>query len=101
MNVNPAQTSPHQMVGLQKREHFVVTGYRRMRQCGESTQHLVSLRKVAARQLSGNEVMRPDLRLFQQLHQLGVASPQMIYPDRCIDQHPASVRCVSAGEESV
>lgn len=35
MNVNPAQTSPHQMVGLQQRQHLVVTGYRRMRKRGD------------------------------------------------------------------
>jgi hypothetical protein len=31
VNVDPAQTSPHQAMGLQKGEHFVMSRYRRLR----------------------------------------------------------------------
>ena len=63
------------------------TFYRRVRQRAESTQHLVSFRVVAARQLPDNEGMGPNLRLFQQRNERGVTSTQMVNPDGRIDQH--------------
>lgn len=74
MNINPAQTSPHQAMGFQKGDCLLMTGYRRLREGREGTQHLVSLREVPARQLSDNKHMCPDLRLFQQFHQGRAAS---------------------------
>ena len=87
MDINPAQASPHQTVALKKREHFVVTGYRRMRKRGEGAQQLVSLREVSTRQLPDDEGMGPNLSLFEQRDQRGVASTQVIDPDGRIDQH--------------
>lgn len=31
VNINPPQPSPHEMMGLQKSEHLVMTRYRRLR----------------------------------------------------------------------
>jgi hypothetical protein len=47
----------------------------------------LSLLEIPASQLANYEKMSPNLRMLQQLHERGVAAPQVINPNRRVDQH--------------
>lgn len=94
MYVDQADAVRHQPVLLDQRQNLIVSSARSCREPLEKTNDFSSIPKVATRQLTDDEWMNEHTLLFEQLDEDWVDLPQMIDPDRCIDedQRPAGFR---------
>src|SRR5699024_8795533 len=85
-----AQSSAPQLARVHEREHFVMTDRGELPQLGQQSQYARTLLDRAKRKPFGHSRMAPDVVVFQQLGELGLAVVQMVDPYRGIDQNHAA-----------
>jgi len=64
----------------------------------EQLQKLLAVGQMTAREFADDEGVNGHLHVIQQLHQRRVLLAQMVYPNRCINQHAFTGRQRACGE---
>ena len=87
MSINPTDSATHEAQVLHEIQNFKVTDQWGAREERKRLQDLFATAQLAAGQFTDDKGMRPDPRVFQHFRQRTVASAEMIYPHRRIDEH--------------
>jgi hypothetical protein len=85
MGINPTDTTPHQSVALNERQHLIIGYHGHLWQPLQQCQHFRAAAQGTAGKFSDNEGVAFDFVLTEQRDQLRIAPPQMLHPDRRIN----------------
>jgi len=96
MDIDPAQTAPHQLVGLDERKNFFVLHRRRLREVQQEPQDLAPAIQPAAGKFADNERMAEHGLFQEQPGELSIGDPQVVDPDGGVDQDHAVFRLTCA-----
>jgi len=92
MDVDPAETASGQLMALEERESLTVLDLRSVGQGCEKSEYLTPIGQAPARDLAHDEGMTEDLGTGEEPSQANVAPPEMVHPDRGVDQRHAERR---------
>jgi hypothetical protein len=92
MGINPADAAAHQAMAFDEREYLIIGGYEHMRQAPQKRQYFRTASQGTARQFADDEGVTLDFASVEQSAESRVAPPQMLYPDRSINQHGGEQR---------
>lgn len=87
MDINPPQSAPVQPVKAGEAEHIRVRDERHRWQGLHRLEYLLAVSQVAASDFTHDEWVHRHEVPLKKVHERGVTAPQVIHPDRCIDQH--------------
>lgn len=87
MCINEADATSHDSVLLNEEENLVVAGARSVGQCVQKGDNALPVFKVPTGELSYDKSMHKDLFLLEQLGELSAGRPEVINPDRRVDQY--------------
>lgn len=100
MRVDEPDSSAVEPPVFDERENLVVFGLPRPRQGMEELEDHATAGKGAAGQFTDHKWMTHDLARLQEHGKVAVAAPQVVDPDRCIDENhggPRSTRPATGG----
>ncbi len=87
MSIHITDTRSHELVMIEERESLVGTRNDCLRQLTEGCKNAPSVGKVAQSNFAKDEWMQEDLSLVQSAGKVLSCSPEMINPNRRVDQH--------------
>ena len=87
MHVHPTEASAAQSMHSQELQNLCVLNDRNQRQRGKQAQHFLPTRQRTTSQLANDEGMRPDFAGLEVAGQPVTSVPEVIDPDRCVDEH--------------
>lgn len=92
MGINPADTAAHQAMAFDERQYLIISGCQYMRQAPQKRQYFRTASQGSARQFADDEGVALDFASIEQSAESRVSTPQMLYPDRSINQHGGEQR---------
>lgn len=90
MHVHPTEASAAQSMHSQELQNLCVLNDRNQRQRGKQAQYFIPTRQRTTSQLANDEGMRPGFAGLEVAGQPVTSVPEVIDPDRCVDEHADS-----------
>jgi len=87
MSVNPTDAAAHQAAALNKCQHLIIPNCWDVWQPAQQRQHFRASPQGTAGQLADDERVAFDFTSIEECAKHGVGSPEMLHPDRGINQH--------------
>ena len=86
VDVDIADAAAHELLLLDKEQHFIFGGGGQSREGLQQTQHFRAVAEIAASHFADYEIVGADEVLLQQGGQRRTAAAQVVDPDRGVDQ---------------
>jgi len=90
MNVDPTEPAAHQASALQEREHLFVIRNRHRGQRADQLEDFAAPRQISTGKLADDERVSPNQPVFQQPRESRVALPQMVDPNRRVNEQSST-----------